>query len=191
MINTSTVGEAPGYIQTLISVIKSNLIDSVECGLNGITDSWYITYEGDPSNDIRFGVGESEDASIKAFENITYIHKLYHYQEGKPIATENWNGQRVSVYYNQEGVREEEPFYGLTYDLEHGSVIKYPTGPVTLLQLNELVQALNTLANKSTRGVELLHMELGTPPLERLGYKRYPDLDKDSNEDEDSESLFT
>lgn len=170
---TSKINQAPNYIQTLLKACKYlhplNLCYAY-------SDEAFITYEGDVSTDISFGIGVTEEESQQALENCDYTYRLYHYQEGKPIPEENGDGQRVGVYYNQEGVRSNNSFYGLTYDLEHGSISRFPDTPITLLQLNELVQALNSLANESTYGVELLHMELGTPPLERLGYKRYPKL---------------
>lgn len=131
MSTTIKINQAPNYIQALLNACKYLQPLSLCYVCN---DKAFITYEGDVSTDISFGLGVTEEESQQALRD-SETYKLYHYQEGKPIPGENWDGQRVGVYYDQEGVRSNNSFYGLTYDLEHGCISRFPDAPITLLQL--------------------------------------------------------
>jgi hypothetical protein len=170
------IEQAPEHIQALIKVD------------NQLSYGKYVVWVGDLEIGIQYDIGLTPEGAIEYFYDNTSLHKLPYYQEWIPNKT--LGETSIGVYYEQEGLRDNEPFYGLTYDLEHKAVVEFPEAPITLLQLNGLVQALNTLSDDVlTEGVELLHMELGTPPLQRLGHKKYLVLDVET--DDVVKDLFT
>ena len=160
--HTYNIGDAPKFIKTLLKVINSKE------GLSIIEDYFTIVWEGNVTDGIRYGIGETQQEAIQAIEKSDTLHKLFHYQEEDPKISKGENN--ISVYYDQDGLRPNNIFYGLSYDIEHGAITKFHEGPITLLQLHELVDRLDTVSYEGTGGIALLYTELGTPLLERVGH---------------------
>lgn len=156
--NVCRVEDAPKFIKLLIKSIGRMTIGCQ-----------YVAWSGSLDQGIRLGTGWSAEKALESYNTTSVCHILGTYQEGNPIV--EWGADVVSVKYSQEGLRSDDKFYGFSYDAYDMYIVQYPKGPITLIQLNELVQTLNKVADElMTNEVELLHQELGTPPHERIGH---------------------